>query len=111
MLHCKFPLRMQPSQGDKELVAIHGRATAHKRAAQAAAQKQYEEAVVAQHAELLREEGNAIREALQEKASPHAFVCFHPCSTAAHTLQYGVQRLLACSRVFRHLACKHGMCC
>jgi hypothetical protein len=71
VLHAKYC--MQPSLGEREPVVIDSRAAAHKHAAQAAAQKQYEEAVVAQHAQLLKDEGNAIREALQEKASLPSF--------------------------------------
>lgn len=50
-------------------MAIDSRVAARKRAAQAAAQKEYEKAVGAQHALLLKEEGNGMRKALQEKAS------------------------------------------
>ena len=85
---------MQPSQGDKEAVAIDGRIAAQKRAAQVAAQEEYERAVGAEHALLLKEEGNSMRQALQEKVSmptaalclslPSAVPCIAPVMWPAH---------------------------
>ena len=66
---CATILYTQRSLGDKEPVAIDSRVAAQKRAAQAAAQKEYEQAVGAQHTLLLKEEGNSMRQALQEKVA------------------------------------------